>query len=490
MQRKPRSLSRTQTGFSLLELLISMAITVIAVIAAVGLMTKFARTVGAFTEVSTMEEARGTSETLLRADLDGAGHNLTRPSPPLAGTIFATPTSFDFYTWSNGTITKTGATGWDNPANITHALASGLGSFSFTPPATGGSAYINGPNGDSFAIVIGFGNPEIGVWMGVYVNGVEVAATCCHPPNETVSPHLSGDSYTFKIENGPSQRVAKLYRVRNNVPAPLWTSNAPVPSYPIAFGLNVYSQNQSFTNVKITGAPLIALTGNATEFAPLPYDINTQLTAPITTTGGGSGVTVLSGDHTTDAVTTVADFNQSSSDIVARAPQRGSFNKGDFVLIIDWGSLDPSSPGGAASSLCMISSVSSTTDKVPLSIERVRKENPAWARLWSTDADHAHSFAAGSTLTKLQAPVSYALSSDSRLVRMEGDRASTIAFNLRRANFNRYVEFNSTAMIFQVDITIAAEGIETNATTSDETRGTIEFRSRPRALNLASNQLN
>jgi hypothetical protein len=45
-------------------------------------------------------------------------------------------------------------------------------------------------------------------------------------------------------------------------------------------------------------------------------------------------------------------------------------------------------------------------------------------------------------------------------------------------------------MIFQVDITIAAEGIETNATTSDETRGTIEFRSRPRALNLASNQLN
>lgn len=501
MKRNPRSLShalgRNQTGFSLLELLISMAITVIAVIAAVGLMTKFASTVGALTEVSTMEEARGTSETLLRADLDGAGHNLTRPSPALEGTIFATPTSLDFYSWShegsNGTITKTGATGWDNPANITHALASGLGSFSFTPPATGGSAYINGPNGDSFAIVIGFGNPESGVWTGVYVNGVEVAATCCHPPNETVSPHLSGDSYTFKIENGPSQRVAKLYRVRNNVPAPLWTSNAPVPAYPIAFALNVYSQAQSFTNVKITGAPLIALSGNATEFAPLPYEINAQLTAPITTTGGGSGIIIISGDHSTDAVSTVADFNQSSTDIVARAPQRGSFNKGDYVLIIDWGSLDPSSPGGAASSLCMVSSVSTSsllTDKITLSIDRVRKDNPAWARLWSTDTDHAHSFAAGSTLTKLQAPVSYALSRDYRLVRMEGDRASTLAFNLRRANFNRYVEANSTSMIFQVDITIAAEGVETNATTSDETRGTIEFQSRPRALNLASNQSN
>ncbi len=145
-----------------------------------------------------------------------------------------------------------------------------------------------------------------------------------------------------------------------------------MPSYPIAFALNIYSQNQSFTNVKITGA-LIALSGNATEFPPLPYDINTQLTAPITTTGGGAGVTVVSGDHSTDAVTTVADFYQGSTDIVARAPQRGSFNKGDYVLIIDWGSLDPSSPGGAASSLCMISSVSSTIDKITLSIERVRK---------------------------------------------------------------------------------------------------------------------
>ena len=72
---------KQHAGFSLLELLISMAITAIAVLAAVGLMSKFARTVGAFTEVSTMEEARGSAETLLRADLDGAGRNLTRPTP-------------------------------------------------------------------------------------------------------------------------------------------------------------------------------------------------------------------------------------------------------------------------------------------------------------------------------------------------------------------------------------------------------------------------
>lgn len=479
-----------QAGFSLVELLISMALTVIAVLAAVGLITKFSRSVAAFTEVSSMEEARGSAETLLRADLDGAGRNLTRPTPPLAGTIFATLTSQQDYVWSNGTITKTTGTGWENGATITHGIATGLGSFTFTPPDNGGSAYISSPNGDSFALVIGFGNASTGVWIGLYVNGTEVASTCCHGPSQTVSAHVSGDSYTFKIENGTSQRIAKLYRIRNNIPAPLWTSNVSVTSYPIAFGINIFAQNQSFTNVTITGAPLVALTANSTEFAPLPWDLDSQLTAPITITGGGSGVTAVSGDHTTDAVTTLADIDDSSTELIVRAPQRGSFNTGDYLLIIDWGSLNPSAPSGAASSLCRVSSVTSSANQLTLSIVRVRQNNPAWARLWSTDADHAHVYPTGSTVTKLQPPVSYTTSTDARLVRMEADRPSTIAFNVRQATFARYIEINSTDNVFRVDIALGAEGIETNATTSSEARGTIELESRPRAMNLASNQLN
>lgn len=479
-----------QRGFSLVELLISMTLTVIAVLAAVGLITKFSRSVAAFTEISGMEEARGAAETLLRADLDGAGRNLTRPTPPLAGTIFASLTSLEHYAWSNGTITKTTGTGWENGATITHAIATGLGSFSFTPPDNGGTAYISSPNGDSFALVIGFGNPSIGVWTGLYVNGVEVASTCCHSPSETISAHVSGDSYSFKIENGTSQRVAKLYRIRNNVPTPVWTSSVPVTSYPIAFGLNIYAQNQSFTNATITGAPLVALSGNATELAVLPWDRDFELTAPITVTGGGSGITALSGDQTTDAVTTLGEIDDSSDELIVRAPQRGSFNTGDYLLVIDWGSLNPAAPGGAASSLCQISSVTLSANQLTLSIQRVRHNNPAWGRLWSTDADHAHKYAAGSTVTKLQPPLSYTTSTDSRLVRMEADRPSTLAFNVRQASFGRFVEFNSTANIFRVDITLAAEGTETNNATSLESRGTIKFESRPRAMNLASNQLN
>jgi len=73
---------------------------------------------------------------------------------------------------------------------------------------------------------------------------------------------------------------------------------------------------------------------------------------------------------------------------------------------------------------------------------------------------------------------------------MEAGRPSTLAFNVRQASFARYIEFNSATNVFRVDITFAAEGVETNNTASTESRGTIEFESRPRAMNLASNQLN
>jgi prepilin-type N-terminal cleavage/methylation domain-containing protein len=481
---------RVNSGFSLLELLISMAVTVVAVLAAVGLITKFARSAAAFAELSTMEESRGAAQSLLRADLENAGHNLTRPSPPLAGSILAIPTSSQDYTWANGTITKTASTGWNNGASITHALASGLGSFSFTPTSTGATAFIASPNGDTFAILIGFGAPDTGVWMGIYVNGVEAAATLGHSQSETISPHLAGDSYSFKIENGESNRIAKLYRLRNNIPALLWTNTVPVTSYPISFGLNIYEQNKSFTNVIITGAPLIAISGNSTELAPLPFDLGTQLSAPITITGGGSGITALSGDKTTDSVTTLSDLDSTSSEVTVRPPQRGTFNAGDYLLIIDWGSLNPAAPGGAASSLCRVTSATINGNQLTLSIERVRQDNPAWARLYSADAEHAHRYAVGSTVTKLAPPVSYTTSTDARLVRMEADRPSTLAFNVRQATFARYIEFNSAANVFRVDITLSAEGVETNNTASTESRGTIELESRPRAMNLASNQLN
>lgn len=121
-------------------------------------------------------------------------------------------------------------------------------------------------------------------------------------------------------------------------PTSLWTSSVPGTSYPIAFGLNIYAQSQSFTNVTITGAPLIALSGNSTELAPLLWDRDFQLTAPITITGGGAGITALSGrrDQTTNAAATLSEIDDSSSELIVRVPH-AELSTGDYLLIIDWG---------------------------------------------------------------------------------------------------------------------------------------------------------
>jgi hypothetical protein len=89
---------------------------------------------------------------------------------------------------------------------------------------------------------------------------------------------------------------------------------------------------------------------------------------------------------------------------------------------------------------------------------------------------------------KLAPPVTYALTTDARLVRVEGARVSTVAFNVRQFQVTQIGA--SPAQSFSVSATLAAEGVETGNGTANESRSTIEFTSTPRAMNLASNRMN
>jgi hypothetical protein len=92
------------------------------------------------------------------------------------------------------------------------------------------------------------------------------------------------------------------------------------------------------------------------------------------------------------------------------------------------------------------------------------------------------------SVIKLAPPVTYALSTDGRLVRIEGARVSTISFNVRAASCTQ--TGTSPTQAFTVTVVLAAEGVETAAGSSTESRSTVEFIATPRAMNLASNQLN
>ena len=143
---------------------------------------------------------------------------------------------------------------------------------------------------------------------------------------------LSGDSYAFKIENGPSQRVAALQSAHNANATMDQHARAGLPDCLCA---NVYSQAQSFTNVKITGAPLIALSGNFTEFAS--HSLRDQRTTYRANHNNWRRLRghIISGDHQPmpsppSQISTKARLTSS------RALRARPFNKGDYVLIIDW----------------------------------------------------------------------------------------------------------------------------------------------------------
>ena len=300
----------------------------------------------------------------------------------------------------------------------------------------------------------------------------------------TIAPHLPGDTYQIRVElptNTTTGTVLRYYRIRSGVRSLLYTSTNAVPAYPQYLAAYASDSGSAITNTTVTAAPIINRIENITDIPQMPMDGGVRLSGPITIGSGGSSATILSGDSTIDAVSTITPFSSSDPDVTVKVPKRGSFITGDYVLVLDFS-------GAAATALCQVTNANPQTSTVVLTLARVTEGAKAWERLWSTDTEHNHSFPQGSALVRLATPVTYAIAADGRLVRMEGARTSTVAFNTRTLMFAE--QTTATGRSYAISATFAAEGFETNDTQAAETRATVEYLSTPRALNLGSNQLN
>lgn len=496
----------TQLGFSLIELLIAMAVSLLATTSAVLLMTKFARTAGAYAEASTLEEVRGSAESVLRSDFDGAGFNLTRPSASGAGkeNIQFTPfvNNGDFNVSTPGTVSKL----TDNPAYVysTRSVTSGASLWSWTPATICKHCWLYLTGHDGSVDAIGMYYDESGASaINIYESNAGGIVASSFGTGVPIANHAPGDIYQIGVE-APNQqqpaRFVRYYRIRAGVKTILYTSQSVVPAFPHYMLAYLGLSGSAVNNVSVIGAPIeyranigtntlqTPLNYNQTEIARLPFDGGTQLTSPVTISGNSA--TILSGDKSTDAAPALTVFTSSSTEIDLKTPARGSYSNGDVVMLVDYGNTDPSNPVSPASAVCVVTAVSnpdSTTTR--LTLTRARQTNPAWGRLWSSDTDHAHTFPASETsVVKLAPPITYALSTDSRLVRIEGARVSTVAFNVRQLAITQ--SGSLPAQAFNVTAALAAEGVETASGAATESRSTIEFTSTPRAMNLASNQLN
>jgi hypothetical protein len=446
-----------------------------------GVLAKFSAAAAAYAEVSELEDERAVVSDLVRNDFDGAGRNLTRAEPPETGKVEpAFLQNSDFDTGTPGRLLRTATSGWTGTA-LTRAFsagAAGLAKFDFTPPPTMSSVSIYGTGGGgNFTLVIGNGNPAVGVWTAVYENGVLAAQSCCSGP--VIPPHLGGDSYGIHVERGDAGPVVKLYRTRGGSTDAIWTSQAAAPPYPLTASASVYGQNTAITDFTMEGGPIIKLFDPGMQSAQLPIDRGQRLTGPVTITGGNSA-TILSGDPDTDVVYSGSPFaGTSSSDLLpASPPRRGSFNTGDYAMVIDFLS--------NRAALYRVRLLDAASGLMNLTL--VTDSAPAWGRLWSDQSDPLPSFPAGSVVVKLAPPVTYAVSADGRLVRLEGDRPATAAFGVRAFSVTEIS--GSASKAYAVAATLASEGFQTDQTAAGEPRSTVEYTSTPPALNLFSNQLN
>lgn len=471
---------RKEKGFTLVEIMIAMLITVIAVIGAMTIVVATGRKSAAFIETASLDDIRASTEDILKSDFDAAGHNLTRPPRVGAGTEQAVFIDAAGYTSSAGTLTKTGPVGWTQGASTARGLGSGRGSFIFTPPAFNSTYYVAGPSGSGLGIQIGAGG-----WAGVVENGVLVAATCCMTP--LIAPHMANDSYKLSIENASSTSQAtalKLFRIRNGVQTVLWTSQSPVITYPVVLSVALYQTGHSLTNVSITGAPIVQVSGGDMEVALMPLDNGVRLSGPITV---GATTTILGGDTSTDTGYLAAPFDGSTgTQLIYRAPRRGSFARNDYLLLIDYAAGRSALYQAAADPV--LSNPSGSDGLLLSAVAYCDTGNRAWGRLYSVDADRQYVFPVGSVIVKLAPPVRYAVTTNNRLVRYEGDHVSTVAFGVRSGLTTETV--TTVGRTYNLSYELAAEGFETSGGgAATETRSRLEYSFAPRNLNLTANRL-
>ncbi len=468
----------SERGATLVEYVIGAGLLFMMLIVGAVVLAKFNVTTAAYAEVNDLDETRAVVADLVKNDFDGAGRNLSRPEPPQAGTIQPTFRQHaDFDTGTPGQLRRVASSGWSS-TNLNYAFAVGaanLGKFDFTPPPNQSAVTLWSPaGGGQFTIIMGGGNPAIGVWVGIYENGVEVANTS---PIGNIPPHLGGDRYGLYIERGSSGPVIKLYRTRGTSTITYWSSPMTVPPYPLTIAASIFGQNTSMTNVTMDGAPIVRLYDPAVQMAPLPIDRGQRLTSPVTI--NGNTATILSGDPDTDILYSSNTFLSIAGSMTPVAPpRRGSYNVGDIAMAIDFQS--------NRAALYRVRSVDPVSGGLGLNI--VWQTQPAWGRLWSDPFDIVPVWPVGTLIVKLAPPVTYAVSADNRLVRMEGNRTATAAFGVR--GFNVTEQSMTSSRSFTVTATLAAEGFQTDQAAGNEPRSTVEYTSAPPALNLYNNQLN
>lgn len=483
-----------ERGFTLIEMVFSIALLVIAIGAIAAFSGAYLRRSLAFAEAGELDERRAALSALLRADFDRAGASLTRVKEPGAGTESVTLPPNSLYMIADGTFTRTGSGPGSLYAYGQRALGAGSGVFSFMPdasctsqscvagltrvtdggaPAAAQSRYFSFFAGDVFVID----------------NGQVLAATN-GSGGIALEAQQDGDAYSIQLEPGheelAEEMVVAYYRLRGDRKTLLARSPAPMVTYPAQPFIGTGAPGQTVRGLNITGAPIVDITSAPTQIALLPVDGSTRLSGPIRVSPDGQSVLLFGGDPDTDVLTTRADWQDTGAGgtLSVSAPARGQLVGGDYVLLIDFNQQKSALYEVTANDLAGAGAL----QVVPTSSAR-----RAWGRFYSLPDDFQTdpvsgrniTFPAGSSVVKLAVPVEWLTDAGVVLRREVAGPATVADLGMRKLQFGERIA--GGARVYQVDAEVAGEGIESVSDPALAPTTTVALTLTPRALNLTYN---
>jgi len=225
-------IKRQASGFTLIELAISVAIASMAIIAAVALIAISAKRAGAFAEASELDDRRATLGDLLRQDFDLAGVQLALSRPFAGGQITPTFTADSAYQiTSDGTsvtVTKSASGDWRSYPVLASRIAAGPASVIFRPSENSVLGFYGETLASNAYLAIG-ASANGNIPVQVYANDASLGAS--------ISPHTAGDLYRMTIEGDVSnvgRQVLRYYRTRGSIESLIYQTTSGIPSFPLA----------------------------------------------------------------------------------------------------------------------------------------------------------------------------------------------------------------------------------------------------------------
>jgi type II secretory pathway pseudopilin PulG len=482
---------KRENGFTLVEALIASFLTMVIIIGATIFISRTNAQLSAYTEITLRENQQAHLLDMFRADFDDAGHNMVPllrfgSSQEKVETKAATTENMTFNPSTNPTQDPAPTVG-------TRGLyAPGWLQFKPLKNVPTQVGFVT-KDGSKRVMKFDFANADPTEKIVYLHTGPDGSLILKESLN---FEHKPRDRYRISVEGNKNSIKIKCYRVSNS--GRLEQGHTVQASGDITYPLLPLidlSKNGAVSEMDtLLSGPVVGAIAIGNQFLPAiktdPNDSSDpevdkgapRLTDVVKASDNGSTVLILRGDPTIDSTYIPTNFLISESNsLQINTPCRGTYKAKDTIML----TTVEGTPKRTA--LFRVTNVSipdgdCKESKTTLTLEPVRKQNPAWEILYSPPNDFQTVFKSGSIIARIAAPVIYSFDNDKGILyRTEGTRRSVAALGVK--DFNVVPNTNELQGSFKVTCRLLTDSRITKENGLEEGYVTISYLATPLAIN-------